>query len=146
MQLFHFVYVLANRSCPGDLFRCKNYNCIPSLWRCDGDNDCGDNSDEDGCSKSTCAQTLRLSNNENYTFLEYKCLQSYQCVLQIIVSIHTCIERPPVYMLIQLKCCFVLDSSCDQEASFRCEDGICITKNLTCDGKPDCGLSCLVLS
>lgn len=24
---------------------------IPAQWQCDGDNDCGDHSDEDGCSK-----------------------------------------------------------------------------------------------
>ena len=29
--------------CPEDHFKCANDKCIPSVWECDGDNDCGDN-------------------------------------------------------------------------------------------------------
>uniref|UniRef100_A0A3B4F1B9 Uncharacterized protein n=1 Tax=Pundamilia nyererei TaxID=303518 RepID=A0A3B4F1B9_9CICH len=32
--------------CYMDEFHCQNGYCIRSLWHCDGDNDCGDNSDE----------------------------------------------------------------------------------------------------
>ena len=32
-------------------FRCDNHQCVPLRWRCDGDNDCGDGSDERACSE-----------------------------------------------------------------------------------------------
>ena len=35
--------------CESDEFSCDNGNCIDLKWRCDGGNDCGDDSDEIGC-------------------------------------------------------------------------------------------------
>lgn len=41
----------AERTCEPYQFRCKNNRCVPGRWQCDYDNDCGDNSDEDRCSR-----------------------------------------------------------------------------------------------
>ncbi|XP_046384175.1 sortilin-related receptor-like isoform X2 [Ischnura elegans] len=40
---------LSSGTCSGSMFRCSNHNCIPLPWKCDEDDDCGDNSDEIGC-------------------------------------------------------------------------------------------------
>lgn len=34
------------KSCDQDLFQCANGRCIRGRWRCDGDKDCEDGSDE----------------------------------------------------------------------------------------------------
>ena len=36
-------------TCDQDEFTCGNGTCIQSTWRCDGDYDCSDQSDEEGC-------------------------------------------------------------------------------------------------
>ncbi len=44
---FEFVYcVLVARNCTAEEFQCDNGQCIRTRWQCDGDDDCGDNSDE----------------------------------------------------------------------------------------------------
>ena len=35
------------RECSESEFRCDNQKCIQGKWRCDYDDDCGDQSDED---------------------------------------------------------------------------------------------------
>ena len=38
------------RHCEPNEFRCANNRCVQKMWLCDGDDDCGDRSDEQNCS------------------------------------------------------------------------------------------------
>jgi hypothetical protein len=41
--------------CDTEEFACtKNLKCISKLWQCDGEDDCGDSSDEQGCPDRNC--------------------------------------------------------------------------------------------
>lgn len=44
------INVLPADVCHDWMFKCSNQKCIPYWWKCDGVNDCGDSSDELGCS------------------------------------------------------------------------------------------------
>lgn len=48
-----FNLLFAAQTCQPGQFSCQNGRCIPENWRCDRDNDCGDESDEPlWCSES----------------------------------------------------------------------------------------------
>jgi len=43
--------------CEPNEFQCSNKRCVPLMWKCDNDNDCGDNSDEPpDCKNTTCPE------------------------------------------------------------------------------------------
>ena len=43
-------FFILGGSCASNEFECSNGKCIRASWKCDGDNDCGDSSDETNCS------------------------------------------------------------------------------------------------
>lgn len=46
------------RTCPLDEFQCNNTLCKPLAWKCDGEDDCGDNSDEN---PEECCECCRVA-------------------------------------------------------------------------------------
>ena len=47
----YFIHLFIDAPCPSDKFQCDNGKCLGLHWKCDGDNDCGDMSDERDCRK-----------------------------------------------------------------------------------------------
>ena len=153
-----------NVTCEERHFACGNGRCIPNAWKCDGENDCGDNSDEgEFCAEKTCA------------YFQFTCESSGHCIPQSwkCDGDNDCFDNadekdcPPITCSAsQFKCnnlkqcihesykcdgiqdcedgsdelgCPVLDPSQCSDKQFKCKtSGICIPQDWHCDSSVDC--------
>ena len=107
---------LSFAACNSNQFACNNGHCEPENYVCDGDNDCGDNSDEDGCGKCIHVHVQSAS-----TIL-------FPC------STHPWIDTAFIFV-IKLALSF---SGCGS-GQFTCDNGNCEPEYDRCDGYDDCG-------
>lgn len=107
-----------NSRCSEGHYTCNNHLCIPNIWRCDGDNDCGDYSDESNCGVTTCGAS-------QFTCKNGKCiLRHWQCD-----SDNDCGDNSD-----EIDCSY---PSCAAD-QFQCKNGRCISKRWVCDFEDDC--------
>lgn len=106
-------------TCPPNFFACNNQKCIPPMYRCDGENDCRDNSDELGCPSVLCPA------------LTFACKSDNKCIPEYFRCDH---DKDCADGTDEQHCNF---TSC-KESEFQCKNGRCINFKWRCDGEDDC--------
>ncbi|XP_046665505.1 sortilin-related receptor-like isoform X3 [Homalodisca vitripennis] len=108
-----------DKKCSPDHFKCNNDLCIPKLWKCDGDNDCGDFSDEYNCGALTCQPD------------QFQCNSSGKCISP---DWHCDYDKDCEDGSDELNCTYV---SCTK-GQFKCDNNRCISQLFVCDAEDDC--------
>ncbi|XP_034821392.1 low-density lipoprotein receptor-related protein 8 isoform X11 [Pan paniscus] len=151
------------KECEKDQFQCRNKRCIPSVWRCDEDDDCLDHSDEDDCPKKTCADSDFTCDNGHCIHERWKCDGEEECPDGSDESEATCTKQ--VCPAEKLSCgptshkCVPASWRCDGEKDceggadeagcatslgtcrgdeFQCGDGTCVLAIKHCNQEQDC--------
>ncbi|XP_077472512.1 low-density lipoprotein receptor-related protein 2a isoform X9 [Stigmatopora argus] len=149
--------------CGANSFSCGNGKCVPNTYRCDGVDDCYDNSDETHCgiNNATCSPSAFTCANQRCVPASWRCDSHNDCLddsdeadcptrvpgtcpaNQFLCSNHRCIP-------LSWRCdtdndcgdgsdeadCH-LSSTCHPE-QFQCPDHRCIAPSYICDGDRDC--------
>ncbi|KAM4859286.1 low-density lipoprotein receptor-related protein 2 [Thomomys bottae] len=111
--------------CGSFSFACNNGKCVPNFYRCDGVDDCHDNSDEHQCGalNNTCSPSA------------FTCVHGGQCIpRQWHCDRHNdCADGSD-----EQNCPTYAPTVCPQ-TYFTCDNNHCITKSWVCDTDNDCG-------
>uniref|UniRef100_A0A673XLF5 Low density lipoprotein receptor-related protein 8, apolipoprotein e receptor n=1 Tax=Salmo trutta TaxID=8032 RepID=A0A673XLF5_SALTR len=159
-----FVKWAAKKTCATTDFACENGQCVPQRWRCDGEPECADGSDE---ADATCSRQMCPPEKFNCGDSASKCVSSsWRCdgerdcengadEDQCSADTKACPAKD--FQCRNRKCVapvFVCDGDddcgdgSDEEKcstrtcgphEFRCNDSECIPNLWSCDGDPDCG-------
>uniref|UniRef100_A0A6Q2Z9A5 Low-density lipoprotein receptor-related protein 2 n=1 Tax=Esox lucius TaxID=8010 RepID=A0A6Q2Z9A5_ESOLU len=133
-------------------FQCANGQCIDSDWRCDGIQDCTDDTDELNCSPPSCnSQQFKCLTGSECIPLQFVCDGEEDCNdgsdEQRTCGPHqfTCHEGqciPKAYQCDHLMDC--LDNSDEKNCNYptcnekTCANGACYNNSQHCNGLPDC--------
>ncbi|GFS88436.1 putative vitellogenin receptor [Nephila pilipes] len=113
--------VFSDSNCPSDWVDCGNGKCVAYLWKCDGDNDCGNLKDEENCDSSVVEKCLSS---------QFQCKESEHCIpfTWHCDGEHDCSDGSDEQMCGNVTHC----------QGFKCKDNHCIPISWKCDGQTDC--------
>ncbi|XP_068685727.1 uncharacterized protein [Montipora foliosa] len=133
-------------NCTSSQFTCWSGACIPRRWRCDGESDCLDSSDETGCpstSSSITPSATPWTRPTSCASYEYKCTNGFCVYLwDVCDGVDDCGDYSD-----ELYCATTSTSNATTPFSrrlcyyweFTCSNGRCVNNGYRCDGQDNCG-------